>query len=282
MARRPSGCIAANVMSGRLGVANDSRCSKKVRRELGAVPGRGKLRFVTERPPMLSELPSLHGFMPKFYLGGPIRFYLPLLYDLVAIEKPKLIVTIGFDEGEAFFTFCQAARERRIDCRCIAIRRDEDQESEDAVWQSGRAYGEEFYGEAAQFLTRAPADLAKSFANDDVDLLLIDDCDSGSTIENDLTIWKSKLASDAIIVVHGLGLERDDPPRRGWTEFVSHHPHAEFHEGIGLGVALAGDPPKSKSLFQTQLFTIDREMAQIYYLAAKRIDAQARDRKSVV
>ena len=77
---------------------------------------------------MLSELPSLHGFMPKFYRGGPIRFYLPLLYDLVAIEKPKLIVTIGFDEGEAFFTLCQAAREKRIDCRCVAIHREEGQE----------------------------------------------------------------------------------------------------------------------------------------------------------
>src|SRR5882724_6573899 len=178
---------------------------EKSGRELGAVPGRGKLRFVIERPLMLSELPGLHEFTPKFYRGGPIRFYLPLLYDLVAIEKPKLIVTIGFDEGEAFFTLCQAAREKRIDCRCVAIRREEGQESGDAIWHAGRAYGEEFYGEAAQFLAGAPADLAKNFANDDVDLLLIDDCDSGSIIEDDLTIWKSKLASDAIIVVHGIG-----------------------------------------------------------------------------
>jgi GT2 family glycosyltransferase len=248
---------------------------KKSGRELGAVPGRGKLRFVIERPLMLSELSGLHEFMPKFYRGGPIRFYLPLLYDLVAIEKPKLIVTIGFDEGEAFFTLCQGAREKRIDCRCVAIRREEGQESDDAIWHAGRAYGEEFYGEAAQFLAGTPADLAENFANDDVDLLLIDDCDSGSIIEDDLTIWKSKLASDAIIVVHGIGLERDDPPRRAWAEFVSHHPHAAFHEGIGLGVALAGKPPKSKSLFQTQLMTSDRELAQIYYLAAEKIDAQA-------
>ena len=225
---------------------------------------------------MLSELPSLHDFMPKFYPGGPIRFYLPLLYDLVAIEKPKLIVTIGFSEGEAFFTFCQAARERRIDCRCIAIRRDEDQESEDAVWQSGRAYGEEFYGEAGQFLAGAPVDLAKNFINGGVDLLLIDDCDSGSIIRKELTAWKSKLGADAIVVLHGLGLERDDAPLRAWTEFISHRSHAEFHEGIGLGVALAGKRPKSESLLQTQLFTNGREMSQIYYLAAERIDAQAR------
>jgi hypothetical protein len=217
---------------------------------LGAVPGRGKLRFVIERPPMMSSLPSLHDFMPKFYRGGPVRFYLPLLYDLVALEKPKLIVTIGFDEGEAFFTLCQAAREKRIDCRCVAIRREKDQESEDAVWQSGRAYGEEFYGKAAQFLAGAPVDPAKNFENDDVDLLLIDDCDSGSIIRKELAAWKSKLGADAIVVVHGLGLERDDAPLRAWTEFISHRSHAEFHEGIGLGVALAGERQKSESLLR--------------------------------
>ena len=225
---------------------------------------------------MLSGLPSLHDFLPKFYRGGPVRFYLPLLYDLAAIEKPKLIVTIGFAEGEAFFTLCQAAREKRIDCRCIGIRRDEDQESEDAVWQSGRAYGEEFYGEAAQFLAGPPVDLAKNFANDDVDLLLIDDCDSGSTVRQELAAWKSKLAPGAIVVVHGLGLNRDDAPRGAWREFISHRAHAEFREGIGLGVALAGEPRKGQSLLQTQLFGGDCELAEIYSLAAERIEAQAR------
>src|SRR6266550_381724 len=248
---------------------------KKSGRELGAVRGHGKLRFVTERSLMLSELPSLHEFMPKFYGGGPIRFYLPLLYDLVAIEKPKLIVTIGFGEGEAFFTLCQAAREKRINCRSVAIHRQEGQESDDAIWQAGRAYGEEFYGEAAQFLAGEPADLAKNFANNDVNLLLIDDCDSGSIIRKELAAWKSKLESDAIVVLHGLGLERDDAPLRAWMEFISQRSHTEFHEGIGLGVALAGKPPKTESLLQTQLFSGDSVFAEIYYLAAERIDAQA-------
>ena len=225
---------------------------------------------------MMLGLPSLHDFMPKFYRGGPVRLYLPLLYDLVALEKPKLIVTIGFDEGEAFFALCQAVREKRIECRCIAIRRDEDQESEDAVWQAGRAYGEEFYGETAQFLAGAPVDLAKNFANDDVDLLLIDDCDSGSTVRQELAAWKSKLASGAIVVVHGLGLKRDDAPRRAWTEFISHRARAEFREGIGLGVALAGEPGEGQSLLQNQLFAGDRGLAEIYSLAAERIEAQAR------
>jgi len=45
----------------------------------------------------------LHEFVPKFYRGGAVRHYLPLLYDLVALVRPKTVVSVGFGEGEAFF-----------------------------------------------------------------------------------------------------------------------------------------------------------------------------------
>jgi GT2 family glycosyltransferase len=231
---------------------------------------------VTERPSILPELPSLRDFTPRFYRGGPIRFYLPLLYDLVAIEQPRSIVTVGFDEGEAFFTFCQAAREKRIDCRCVAIRRAEGQESDDAAWRAGRAYGEEFYSETVQFFSGAWADLVTNFANEEVNLLLIDECDSGSIIERDLTFWKPKLTLDAMIVVHGIGLERDDAPGRAWKKFISERPHADFEEGIGLGLALASEQTKGESILRTQLFGNQHTLAEIYFLAAARIDAQQR------
>ena len=71
---------------------------------------------------MIEQLPSLRGFQPKFYSRGATRFYLPLLYDLVAMAKR--VVVLGFGDGQAFFTFCQAASERNVDCQCIAVRRD--------------------------------------------------------------------------------------------------------------------------------------------------------------
>ncbi len=40
--------------------------------------------------------------------------YLRLLWDLVTSKKPKLIVTLGFGDGQAFFTFCQIARSRLL------------------------------------------------------------------------------------------------------------------------------------------------------------------------
>lgn len=217
-------------------------------------------------------MPGLYGFVPKFYRGGTIRFYLPLLYDLVAINRPRLIVTIGFDEGEAHFTFCQAVLEQQLKCRCVADRRgDPESEKDDEAWQKGKAYGEEFYTEVAQFLSGPPDKVAKGFAKKDVDLLLIDDCDSGSTVRKELAAWKSALAPDAIILIHGTKLERDEPSSVAWSEFASRRPHMEFQDGAGLGVAMASTSAQSKR-FLAGL----GELTELYRLAAERLDAQAR------
>ncbi len=60
---------------------------------------------------MFEQLPSLRGFQPRFYTGGPTRAHLPLFCDLLAMTKPSRVVVVGFGDGQAFFTFCQAANE---------------------------------------------------------------------------------------------------------------------------------------------------------------------------
>jgi GT2 family glycosyltransferase/glycosyltransferase involved in cell wall biosynthesis len=236
------------------------------------MPGHARLRSVPERLQKEGKLPSLRDFVPKFYRGGPIRFYLPLLYDLVAIHQPELIVSIGFDEGEAHFTFCQAAQEQELKCRCLVIHRDDSgKQKEDGAWQKGKAYGEEFYGATAQFLSGSPMQLAEDFAKQNVDLLLISDCDSGSTIRQELAAWKTRLAPDAIVLVHGTELKREDAPKDAWSEFTSRKPHMELSDGMGLGLAAITSSSKS-----THFFSRLGESLEWYRLAADKIDAQAR------
>lgn len=231
---------------------------------------------MTDRRQKEGKLPSLHDFVPKIYCSGLIRFYLPLLYDLVAIKKPRLVVTIGFEEGEAFFTFCQAAHEQRLKCRCVAIHRGGSGSKNDEAWQKGKAHGEEFYGEGAQFLAGSPARLARGFAKEEVDLLLIDDCDSGSTIREELAAWKTRLAPDAIVLVNGIKLEREDPPKNAWSKFVSRRPHLEIGEGAGLGIAAATNSSSSK-----RFLTKVSQSIEWYRLAAQKMDAQTRNAQIV-
>jgi len=228
---------------------------------------------------MFEKLPSLRGFQPKFNSGGPARFHLPLLYDLVAETKPKRVVAVGFGDGQAFFTFCQAANEQKVDCECVAVRRDRagGSDEDDVAWREGRDYGEEFYGKRALFFSSPSAALAE-VAGNSVDLLLVDDSDSGKAIREDFSAWEPKLAPEAVVLLHGLGLEREDSPRAAWDEWVADRPHAIFSDGLGLGVA-----PQSKiapsSFLLKQLFGPKpkaRDLAEGYALAAARIDAFAR------
>lgn len=220
---------------------------------------------------MFEQLPSLRGFQPKFYSGGAPRFHLPLFYDLVAEAKPKRVVVVGFGDGQAFFTFCQAAKEQNVDCQCVAVRRDRpgEREEDDIAWQEGRGYGEEFYGESARFFSNAGAALAE-VAEGGVDLLLLDDSDSGKEIWEDLTAWESKLGPKATVLVHGLGLERQDGLRAVWDGWVAHRPHAIYPDGLGLGIAQQSKNAPSSLLLKAT------EIAEIYALAAARIDAFAR------
>ncbi|PZR71731.1 MAG: hypothetical protein DLM73_15215, partial [Chthoniobacterales bacterium] len=226
---------------------------------------------------MLDKLPSLRGFQPKFYSGGPTRFYLPLLYDLVASIKPKSIVTLGFGDGQVFFTFGQAVREDRIDGQCLAIRRARagEKESDDLAWNQGKDYGEEFYGDRVRFFASASAALAE-IADGSVELLLLDDCDSGHEVLSDLDAWKKKLRPDGFVLLHGTGLEREDSPKAAFAKWIGERASAEFSDGLGLALAWQSLPDASSPYLLKQLFGPSpkiKELSGIYAIAAARIDA---------
>ncbi|HEX8077497.1 MAG TPA: glycosyltransferase, partial [Chthoniobacterales bacterium] len=224
------------------------------------------------------KLPSLRGFQPRFYSAGPARFHLPLLYDLVAELKPKRIVVVGFGDGDAFLTLCQAVDEQKLDCECVAVRHERagESEEEDAVWREGRDYGEEFYGERARFFADRASALA-AIADGTVDLLLHDDSDSGTEIRANLAAWEMKLGNNAVVLLHGHGLDRQDSPGQAWDEWVAGQAHAVFPGGIGLGIALRGKRaagPLLKEIVEGD--SQGAKLATIYALAAARIDADAR------
>src|SRR5262245_3190133 len=86
---------------------------------------------------MASLFYGAQNFEPRFFTGGPTRFYLPLLFDIVAQEKPALVVTLGLGDAQAHLAFCQAVAEQSLSSRCVAVRRAEPHEpaSDDPAWQ---------------------------------------------------------------------------------------------------------------------------------------------------
>ena len=119
------------------------------------------------------KLPSLLAFQPRFYRGGPIRHHLAALFDLVATLRPRRLVIVGFGEGEAFFTLCQAVKENHVECECFALRRGTSPE-DDTSWQEGTRYAAETYPEFAHLLTEDSSAAVRRFADQKVDFLLLD------------------------------------------------------------------------------------------------------------
>lgn len=233
---------------------------------------------------MFEDLPSLQGFQPKYYSGGSSRFYLPLLYDLVANGKPKVVVVVGFGDGDAFFTICQAANEHRLESnRCFAVRRDrpEEPEAADKISKGAIGYGEEIYGDRVRFFASNAAALAE-VADQSVDFLLLDDSDSGTEITTDLKLWQPKLAEDALIALHGSELERQDSPKAAWTKWAGKRAGASFPNGIGLVLTRNGKAAPPSPFFKLLFGRTAKisDLKNLYTLAAERIDALARAAKA--
>jgi GT2 family glycosyltransferase/glycosyltransferase involved in cell wall biosynthesis len=177
-------------------------------------------------------------FDPDFYTAGPARFYLPLLHDIVVSEKPGLIVTLGLGDAQAHLAFCQAALGQNCSIRCLGVRRRRENESaaDDPAWVEAQKRSSEFYRGISQLLEGDAYTVAQQIPDASIGLLLLDDVDQGSLIREELTVLRPKLTPDALVLVHGIDVERPDSPRAVWKTLAQMEAAAEFPDGIGLGI----------------------------------------------
>src|SRR5439155_4508035 len=221
---------------------------------------------------MLPQFSRAGNFEPKLYTGGGMRFYLPLLHD-IASEKPALIVTLGLGDAQSYLTFCQTAAQHNISSSCAAIRRatlDEDA-ADDPGWQRAQKATAEFFPTISQLIDGGST---TEFSDGSVYVLLIDDVDSAETIRRELELWSPKLSSDALVMLHGLDLERTDSPRSAWSTFAKEKAAAEFHDGIGLGIATNPAAMKSSPLREA-IFLNTTALTASYEVIADLIHARA-------
>jgi GT2 family glycosyltransferase/glycosyltransferase involved in cell wall biosynthesis len=220
-------------------------------------------------------------FEPKFFTDGPTRFYLPLFFDIVVQERPALIVTFGLGDAQAHLAFCQAVAEQNLASRCVAVRRARANESaaDDQAWQYADETATEYFSNISQLVEADAIQAASDFADGSIEVLLIDDVDSGETVRRELEIWRSKLSVNALVLLHGTSLERQDSPRNAWLNFVVEKAAAYFREGIGLSVATNRAAAKA-SPFRTALFDETAALAEGYRLIAQSIRARAQTRQA--
>lgn len=174
--------------------------------------------------------------MPVFYPGGPGARYLSLFHDLIAAERPALLVTLGLSDGEAHFAFCQTAKEETLQARCVAFRRpvEDEHPEDDPEWLEATLFAEENFSQISDLRWADPIDAAADFPDGSVDLLLLDDLDAGDQVRREWGTWQRKMRPEGLVLLHGASLERDDSPRNGFSS--SELARISFDDGIGLDV----------------------------------------------
>ena len=91
---------------------------------------------------------------------------------------------------------------------------------DDPAWQYAEKTTTKFFANISQLVEADAVQAAADFADGSIEVLLIDDVDSGETVRQELEIWRSKLSAKALVLLHGTSLERQDSPRTAWLNFV--------------------------------------------------------------
>jgi glycosyltransferase involved in cell wall biosynthesis/GT2 family glycosyltransferase len=267
-------------------LAQKSKQVKRVMTSFGSLGGlnysgeflRGHA-FPLHSTAMESPFYGSENFEPKFFTGGPTRFYLPLFFDIVVQEKPALIVTLGLGDPQAHLAFCQAVTEQNLSSHCVAVWRLRVGEAaiDDPAWQCAQKATGDFFATVSRLVEADALTSAADFADGSIDVLLIDDVDSGESVWRELEAWRPKFSDKALVLLHGTNLDREDSPRRAWANFVEGKAVTHFSEGIGISVATENAAAKA-SPFRVALFEGTAVLAQGYQVVAESIRARAQTR----
>jgi len=186
------------------------------------------------------DLPS-HSFEPRLYGVGAWTNHLLFAYDLVAVLRPALLVELGVDRGESYFTFCQAAAENQTGTRCFGIdtwRGDQHAGGYDETTFAQVAEHNRANYESCSSLLRSEFDEALSkFESESVDILHLDGLHTETAVRHDVESWLPKLRPGGILLLHDVGVRsKGFGVWKIWNELREQGRAWTFQDGPGLGV----------------------------------------------
>jgi len=191
----------------------------------------------------LQDLPSSH-FTPSFLSSvNSWHGHLPFAYDLVALQRPSLIVELGVHFGDSYFTFCQAVSEQNIKCKCFGIDtwKGDHQCGEygDEIWDKVRNYNNSNYEDFSSLIRNSFADAVTQFKDSSIDVLHIDGLHTYEAVKEDFTTWLPKVKKGGIVLLHDIEERKDGfGVHKFWEEIETSFPSFSFTHGHGLGVLI--------------------------------------------
>lgn len=191
-------------------------------------------------------------------------------YDLVAFQRPDLVVELGSHFGCSLFAFSQAAKDLKLDMRLIAVDTwagDEhagfyDEQPYEMVQRTRNTYFQEQSIDMKRMLFQE----ARAQVEDaSVDLLHIDGLHTYEAVREDFETWLPKLKPEGLVLFHDVAASTGYGSHRYWKEIRLEHPNMEFEHNWGLGVLF----PKGDGLFSRMQAAHVELVRPIYPLKAE-------------
>lgn len=211
----------------------------------------------------LAGLPSRR-FRPRIYGVGAWTEHIFFAYDLVAEERPDLLVELGTDRGESYFSFCQSVVENQTGTRCFAV----DTWKGDAqsglygeiTFQDVESHNRMHYKGFSTLLRQTFDEAVSGFQDGKIDILHLDGFHSEEAVRHDLANWLPKISPGGILLLHDVNVRA--PGFGVWRvwEDLKHRGRAfTFDDGPGLGVW--EQPPERDSALRSELFGAEKELS---------------------
>ena len=190
-------------------------------------------------PVNLAELPS-QNFRPRVFGVGAWTDNLPFAYDAVAALRPKILVELGTDRGESYFTFCQSIAEHATGTRCFAVdtwRGDNHAGGYDeTTFAEVSAHNAQHYSAFSTLLRCTFDEALERFEPGTIDLLHLDGLHTEAAVRHDLEAWLPKLRAGGILLMHDISVRtREFGVWKVWDEVRTRGPSYAFTDGPGLG-----------------------------------------------
>jgi hypothetical protein len=169
-------------------------------------------------------------------------------YNLVKNLEPELIVELGSWKGTSFYSFCQAAKDQKLNTKLVAI---DTWQGDDHAGHFGDAVFVEFkrllatyYSSVqASFIRRTFNEAVSSFTDNSIDILHIDGFHTYEAVSNDFNTWIGKVKKTGIILFHDISVKEGDfGVHKFWDEIKAKYTNTlHFSHSHGLGILVLDD-----------------------------------------
>jgi hypothetical protein len=230
---------------------------------------------------MTSDLPS-RNFRPRVYGVGAWTDNLPFAYDVVATMRPRVLVELGVDRGESYFTFCQSAAENASGTRCFGIDSWTGDEHvggyDETTFREVSEHNAAHYAALSTLLRCNFDDALSQFAPESIELLHIDGRHTESAVRHDVERWLPKLAPGGVLLMHDVSVRtRDFGVWKVWQELKQRSRSFTFESGPGLGVWQNPPARQVPEPIETLLSTSATDLVCSYAEKARAIREQIAD-----